>query len=307
MPLIEPTAEGIARCAAALRSGGVVAVPTETVYGLAADALSPAAVAEVFRRKGRPAENPLIVHVPSADAAAALAAEWPGEAEVLAAEFWPGPLTLVVPKSASVPPATTGGLGTVALRVPRHPVAQRLLAAAGIPLAAPSANRFGSLSPTTAEAVLEALGGEVDVLDGGPCEVGIESTVVDLCSRPARLLRPGRVGVPQLEAALAARVEVAPMGSPVAGPGMYARHYATAAPIHLVEELAGAEAGLGFGGPKSGLQVQMPSDPVRYAALLYSALRELDRLCPSHIAVESVPEGQEWDAVRDRLRRACQG
>lgn len=306
MPLIAPDETGIARCAAALRAGSLVAVPTETVYGLAADALSPTAVAEVFRRKGRPSENPLIVHVGSAGEAAALASEWPAEATALAAEFWPGPLTLVVPKAAHVPPATTGGLGTVALRVPRHPVALRLLERAGIPLAAPSANRFGSLSPTTAAAVLEALGGDVDVLDGGNCEVGIESTVLDLASCPPRLLRPGQVGLPQIEATLGSPVAVAAPGSPVMAPGMYDRHYSTDAPIHLVELLGDDDAGLGFGAPLNPRQVQMPQDAARYASLLYAALRELDRLRPARIVVEAVPEGREWDAVRDRLRRASQ-
>lgn len=186
--------EAIERAAEALRSGKLVAFPTETVYGLGASALDSAAVAKIFAAKGRPGNNPLIVHVESAEAARALAADWPAAAERLAEKFWPGPLTLVLPKRDCVPAITTAGAPTVALRSPAHPIARALLKAARLPVAAPSANRSQEVSPTLASHVLRSLGERVDVvLDGGPTTGGIESTVLDLCSQPPRLLRPGPI------------------------------------------------------------------------------------------------------------------
>ncbi|HEX5520066.1 MAG TPA: L-threonylcarbamoyladenylate synthase, partial [Longimicrobiaceae bacterium] len=195
-----PAAAALARAAAVLRRGGLVAFPTETVYGLGANALDADAVRRIFAAKGRPSYNPLIAHVAGAAAARELVTAWPDAAEQLAAAFWPGPLTLVLPKRAIVPDVVTAGLDTVAVRVPAHPVAHALLAAAGLPVAAPSANRFTQLSPTTAAHVERALGDRVDlILDGGPTTVGIESTVIDLSGERPVLLRPGSIALDALE------------------------------------------------------------------------------------------------------------
>ena len=226
-----------------LRGGGLVAFPTETVYGLGADALDPAAVARIFAAKGRPANNPLIVHVRRVEQARRLAANWPEAAERLAAEFWPGPLTLVVPRAAMVPEIVTAGAATVALRIPLHPVAQALLQAADLPIAAPSANRSNQISPTTAEHVLHGLGAAVDiVLDGGPASGGLESTVLDLSTNPPRLLRPGLVRPSEIERLIGpiACPELAPpdaavdLAAALPSPGMQRRHYAPRAPMECI-------------------------------------------------------------------------
>jgi L-threonylcarbamoyladenylate synthase len=305
VPVIAPTPEAVRECARLLRGGGMVGMPTETVYGLACNALDEEAVRRVFAAKGRPAENPLIVHVGSADEAASLSAAWPAGASALAGVFWPGPLTLVVPKGGAVADVVTGGLDTVALRVPDHPVALALLAACGVPLAAPSANRFGGLSPTRAEDVESAgLAPGLPVLDGGPCEVGIESTVLDLSGPEARLLRPGRVGPDQVAAVLGRPVEVGPEGAARRSPGLYARHYAPSVPVRLVPVLPAWAAGLALTSEAGPSQVRMPSDPHDYARLLYAALRTVEALRPDEILVEQPPEGGDWAAVTDRLRRA---
>ncbi|MBU6365517.1 MAG: threonylcarbamoyl-AMP synthase, partial [Gemmatimonadetes bacterium] len=207
MPVSAATPEAIRDAAAALRRGELVAFPTETVYGLGANALDPEAVARVYAAKGRPAWNPLIAHVADVAAARALARHWPPAAERLAAACWPGPLTLVLPKAAHVPDAVTAGRDAVGIRVPDHPVALALLHEAGVPVVAPSANRFTQVSPTTAGHVQEALGDRVaHILDGGPCQVGIESTVLDLTQDPPAILRPGMLDARQLAALLGAPV-----------------------------------------------------------------------------------------------------
>lgn len=291
-----PTPASIAEAARCLRSGGLVAMPTETVYGLAANALDADAVARIFSAKGRPASNPLIVHVANREAARALARRWPDAAEALAKRHWPGPLTLVVERGDTIPDIVTAGGPTVGLRVPDHPVALELLRAAEIPLAAPSANRSEAISPTTAQHVADSLGPFVEdllVLDGGPCRVGLESTVVDVTGERAVVLRPGMVRIDEADAS------ARPTG-PERSPGRHPRHYAPTKPITVVAADALART-LSAG---DGL-LRLPDEAATAAALLYAELRRLDA-DPSvlRIVVVAPPEGREWDALRDRLRRA---
>lgn len=319
-----PDPAAIRRAAGELRRGGLVAFPTETVYGLGANALDPEAVARIFAAKGRPSYNPLIVHLANAAAARALAAEWSDAAQRLAGRFWPGPLTLVVPRRAAVPDAVTAGLPSVALRVPAHPVAHALLREAGIPVAAPSANRSTEVSPTTAAHVERSLGGRVAlILDGGPTPVGIESTVVSLAGAVPTLLRPGTVSIEELRDAVGAVVlpSADPGGTAARpSPGMLDRHYAPRAALYttsfdaLVEELlhpsasGGRTAVLSLRGPL-GLPaadvVAMPTDAREYAARLYATLHRLDDEGFERILVELPPDTPEWAGVRDRLRRAA--
>ncbi len=314
--ILPATPAGLARAAALLAAGRTVAFPTETVYGLGADARAPAAVAAVYAAKGRPSFNPLIVHV--ADAAAAWEVGAPdARARALAAAFWPGPLTLVVPlrPGAVLAPAVTAGLGSVALRVPAHPLARALLAAFGGPLAAPSANPSGRVSPTTAAHVREGLEGRIAaVLDGGPCAVGVESTIVALMpGEPARLLRPGGLAAAAVETVLGAPLAGPPeAGGPPAAPGMLASHYAPAAALRIgaAAPLPG-EVWIGFGpdsGPGGGaLNLSPAGDPAEAAARLFALLREADRRAGpgGAIAVAAVPEAGLGQAVNDRLRRAA--
>lgn len=278
-------------------------MPTETVYGIAANAFDPDAIARTFALKGRPSDNPLIVHLARADGWARVATEFNEQAQRLATAFWPGPLTIVLPKLADVPLIATAGLDTVAVRVPAHPVARALIEAAGVPLTAPSANRFTMLSPTRAEDIDPVIAaGLACVLDGGAAEVGIESTVIDVTGSEPRLLRPGRVTRRQIEAVLGVPVLLGGDGSK-RSPGMHPRHYAPRTPIRLVETLALDQPGITFGTP--GLnQVGAPSDPEAYARQLYAVLADLDRRGFREIAVEIVPEGDAWEAIRDRLSRA---
>lgn len=295
----------IAAAAALIRGGGLVAFPTETVYGLGANALDAAAVRRIYQAKGRPSTSPLIVHVESVEQAQALAAEWPEAATELARWFWPGPLTLVLKKSAAIPDEATGGLPTVGLRMPAHPMALALIRAAGVPIAAPSANRFTGLSPTLAEHVRASLGDEVDlILDGGPTVVGIESTVLSLAGEEPTLLRPGAVTRGELEARIG-HVEVAAApetGAAHASPGLHPRHYAPATRLILVEHVQTPSSGRGvYLAPGAGL----PAEPRAYAAALYATLHELDQQHLDWIAVEQPPATPEWEAVRDRLARAA--
>lgn len=326
----------VAEAARVLRAGGLVAIPTETVYGLAANALDARAVERIFAAKGRPSFNPLIAHVPDADAAHPLVAAWPRAAARLAAAYWPGPLTLVLPKRPGhVPDAVTAGLPAVAVRVPAHPVALAVLRAAAVPLAAPSANRYTELSPTTAGHVVRALGTRVDlVVDGGPTGVGIESTVVDLtglaAGGPARLLRPGTLSADQIADVLGAPVLPAPppaaADAPRLAPGMVARHYAPRAALWpyapadvdaVAARLAQARAerpSLRAGAlllsvaPPPGVDhpVAMPPDPAGYARALYAALHALDAAGYDVVLVEPPPDTPGWAGVRDRLARASQ-
>jgi L-threonylcarbamoyladenylate synthase len=323
---VEPEPGPIARAAAVLRRGGLVAFPTETVYGLGANALDAAAVERIFAAKGRPASNPLIVHVAAPDDAAGVVAAWPETAARLAERFWPGPLTLVLPKGDTVPDVVTAGGPTVAVRLPAHPVAQALIRAAGVPVAAPSANRSGYISPTCAEHVLRGLDGRIDlVLDSGPVPGGLESTVLDLTTAPPRLLRPGLVTPQQIEEVIGpiARPVTAPSGAegPLPSPGLLTRHYAPRAIVECVpgngsDRVAallreGRLVGwLTFDEPADNLltganMVLMPPDPAGYAARLYAVLHDLDRAGVERIVVALPPEKEEWLAVRDRLRRAA--
>jgi L-threonylcarbamoyladenylate synthase len=283
-----------------IREGKLVAIPTETVYGLGANALDAAACERIFIAKGRPRTSPLIVHVDSIEMARAFVSEWPEAAETLAQRYWPGPLTLVLPKREAIPDIVTAGLPTVGIRVPAHPLALDLIRAAGVPIAAPSANRFTELSPTNAAHVPHALADFV--LDGGPARVGIESTVLSLAGPPT-LLRPGVIPLPELEA-LIGPIAVAP--EPVEGahasPGMHERHYRPRTPIYLLKP--GGQTPHGRG---AWLRIgrEMPRDPREYAAALYAALHQLDQQGLSWIAVERPPATPDWAGVQDRLRRAA--
>ncbi|MCW5938391.1 MAG: threonylcarbamoyl-AMP synthase [Fimbriimonadaceae bacterium] len=300
-----PSSESIAEAARVIREGGVVVMPTETVYGLACDALNDRAVARVFELKGRPNENPLIVHIAGLDDLPKVAESWPPIVEKLAERFWPGPLTMVLPKLPSVPFQTTGGLDTVAVRVPDHDVALVLIEESERPLAAPSANPFGRLSPTRAEDVDPELAAQVPmVLDGGPCRIGLESTVLDLTSDEPRVLRPGSVSRADIQAVLGRPLGSAPPPAARKSPGLYQRHYAPRAAVVLAEALTSGQAGLTFGEPCGPNQVRMPLDPRAYAAQLYNALQRLDAMGVDEIRVVLPPRGEAWEAVHDRLKKA---
>lgn len=305
------TPEGLARAAAILQAGGLVALPTETVYGLAGDARSDAAVAAIFAAKGRPRFNPLIVHLPSLEAAEHLAVV-DGRARRLAEAFWPGPLTMVLPlrPGSGLSPLVTSGLSSVAIRVPAHPLARALLAEFGGPLAAPSANPSGRVSPTRAAHVLEGLAGRIDaVLDGGDCAVGVESSIVGL-DGPAMLLRPGGVPAEALEEVLGVALPIGGSAEKPNAPGQLASHYAPVAGVRLD---AGAprpgEVWIGFGPDCAGatLTLSAKGDLAEAAARLFATLREADRLAGpgGAIAVAPVPETGLGRAVNDRLRRAA--
>lgn len=304
------------RAAEILRAGGLVAFPTETVYGLGADASNPAALARLYAAKGRPAAHPVIVHFADAAGAFAWAREVPPAARALAARFWPGPLTMILKRAPHVGDDVTGGQDTVGVRVPSHPVAQALLRAFGGGIAAPSANLFGRVSPTRAAHVREDLGAAVDlVLEGGPSDVGIESSIVDLSGATPALLRPGHIRADAIEAVIGGRLVERPRDAP-RHPGGLERHYAPRTPAQLVPahaldaEIArlGADvAVLAFSRPdeRATRWIRMSRDPAAYAQRLYGALRELDAWgCPA-ILIEAPPESGEWAAVLDRLRRAA--
>jgi L-threonylcarbamoyladenylate synthase len=332
--------DAVEQAAAVLRMGGAVALPTETVYGLAVNALDPLAVVRLFEIKGRPVHNPVIVHVNSLSMAYRCVADWPAAAEALARAFWPGPLTLVLPKGPDIPDAVTAGCPTVAIRCPAHPLFQAVIEACGFPLAAPSANLSGSTSPTRARHVLDSLGGRIPlILDGGPCRVGIESTVLDLTQAQPRILRPGILGETAL-AAVAGPIRPpteAPGGARPASPGMLDRHYAPRTPLRILswtddaqlEEqitslLVAPDAAASTPRPLSsrypvcilahsriptGLDVcrlrVLPCEPRAWARALYAELHRCDRVGARFILVEAVPETAAWGAVADRLRRAA--
>lgn len=296
--------EELKRAAALIRAGKLVAFPTETVYGLGANALDPAAVRRIFALKGRPSTSPLIVHVDSIAMARRLASEWPDPAQSLAEQYWPGPLTLVVPKTREVPDEVTSGLPTVGLRMPSHPIALALIREAGVPIAAPSANRFTQLSPTTADHVRKAFGSELElILDGGPTEVGIESTVVSVAGGKLLLLRPGMISFGAIEAA------AAPEEGAHSAPGMHRKHYSPRTRLILVESgalPAGRGAYIWWHRPADARKlVAMPAESRAYGAQLYRVLHQLDDEGWDWIAVERPPDSPEWLAIHDRLRRAA--
>jgi L-threonylcarbamoyladenylate synthase len=308
--------DAVRRAVEILRAGGLVAFPTETVYGLGADAANPAAVARLYAAKRRPADHPVIVHFADARRAFAWARDVPEAAHKLAARFWPGPLTLILKRSPKAKHFVTGGQDTVALRVPSHPVAQELLREFGDGVAAPSANVFGHISPTTAAHVREDLAAEVDwVLEGGASEVGIESTIVDLSGAAPVLLRPGHIRLEEIETVLSCRLEPKSVESPRHSGGLE-RHYAPRTPATLVAahaldaqiaQLGARVAVLAFSRPDERVArwIRMPRDPAGYAQRLYSALRELDAARCAAILIESPPDSPGWAAVLDRLRRAA--
>lgn len=310
---LDPTPEAVGRAAALLRQGRLVAFPTETVYGLGGDATSDAAVARIYRAKGRPSHNPLIVHVASLAAAAALA-HLDERARRLGRRFWPGPLTLVLRRreDSGISALATAGLPTLALRIPSHPVARALLARAGLPVAAPSANPSGRISPTTARHVADDLGDAVDlVLDGGACPLGLESTVVDLSEAgTARLLRPGGLARAAIEAIVGPLAATADAAAPRA-PGQLASHYAPRLPVRLnAIDVAPDEALLAFGrafpsGAHATLNLSPTGDLEETARNLFGMLRLLDRSGASRIAVMPIPAAGLGEAILDRLRRAA--
>lgn len=320
---ITPDAAIIGDAARLLRAGGLVAFPTETVYGLGANALDPVAVDRIYAAKGRPAYNPLIVHIATRERALDVVSEWTPLAEELARVFWPGPLTMVLPKKDTVPNSVTAGLSSVAVRVPAHAVARALLAACGVPVAAPSANRSMMLSPTTGAHVAKSLGDGVDlILDAGPTSVGIESTVIDLTTPTPTLLRPGMIPVSALEA-VAGAIGTAPTLAGTAArpsPGMTDRHYAPRARLVLVatHEMESAIERERDHGQRVGALVRhspgssrrdvrysrMASDAAGFATQLFAALHALDDAGCDVVIAERVPDTPEWLGVRDRLDRA---
>lgn len=323
-------AAAIDRAATLLRAGQVVGVPTETVYGLAANAFDPEAVAKIYALKGRPAHNPIIVHVASAEMARACAADWPDLADTLGAAFWPGPLTLVVNKSGRIPDLVTSGGPTVGIRWPQHPFMQGVIRACGFPLAAPSANLANRLSPTNAGHVLSQLGAQLPlVVDGGDCNVGIESTVVDVTGATPVILRPGMITEPAIRAVAAAAAtrgtasRPAPTPTVLRSPGQLPRHYSPQARLVVWKwrdeaELARRVAELQVTPeqvcilvhtqiPLSGRYPQVmliPDDAEAFARALYAELHRCDEMGARLIVVEELPDAPEWVGIADRLRRA---
>ena len=325
MPIFPASDENLRHAAKRLQNGELVAFPTETVYGLGAHARDEAAVAQIFAAKGRPATNPLIVHVHNLEAAREIG-NWNERAQRLAQRFWPGALTLVLPKKPAIPSNVSAGLETVGVRVPAHPVALKLLEIAQIPVAAPSANRSNHISPTRAHHVENSLGEEIWILDGGPCEIGIESTVLDLSGETPTILRLGGVSQTEIEAEIGpVRVQThdeAAQNSGAKSPGMSRKHYAPRAKVHVfntpIDAIFHAMA-LGWGekvgvlslieteiaGVQDAVSVVMPNDAPSYAARFYDALHQLDDAGCALILIEDVPLSREWNAVRDRILRAA--
>ena len=323
-----PSGTTIAVAADVLRRGGLVAFPTETVYGLGANALNANAVRRIFVAKGRIQSNPLIVHVSSTDEARTLVIDWPNTAELLTSHFWPGPLTLVLRKRPHVPDVVTGGGPTVAVRVPSHPIAMALLAASGLPIAAPSANPSNRISATRAEHVAQAMGDRVDlILDGGPTASGLESTVIDLTTTTPTLLRPGTLSAVEIAEVLDRPLATSSSSGHAKqdhasprSPGMLSRHYAPSAQLifapddgrELIEKFIAQGQHVGwlyFGSPTlapppGSLFIEMPRDAKRYAKRLYAELHRLDAAGVDRIVVAAVESSPQWQAIRDRLTRA---
>jgi L-threonylcarbamoyladenylate synthase len=330
----------VAQAREQLQAGQLVALPTETVYGLAANAWNANAVTAIFAAKGRPAINPIIVHVSSLEMARQCVAAWPPAAEMLARAFWPGPLTLVLPKSTAIPPVVTAGGNTVGVRFPSHPVIQAVIQACGFPLAAPSANPSNQVSPTTATHVLETLGDKLPlILDGGPCQVGIESTVIDLTSTPPRLLRPGMIPASALLSVLGkigldsgqhapapAATTASPTGNALRSPGMMKKHYSPKAhllilawrtPAEFLKQLQQLAPAIPPAQThvlchtqipeqtRCGRVVMLAREPGAFARSLYAQLHESDNTGARLIVVEAPPPGDAWQAIADRLNRAA--
>lgn len=310
----------IEKAAAVLRTGGVVGLPTETVYGLAANALNPSAIARIYAAKGRPSTNPLIVHVTSVDAAKKLCSIWPDIAEKLAKEFWPGPLTLIVPKSDIVPDAVTAGLSSVAIRIPSHAVMRAVIDASQVPLAAPSANKFQGLSPTDANHVYESLGDSIDmILDAGSTEHGLESTVIDCTGTSPCIMRPGPItidDISRITGPILMKHDTVDDTHARSSPGQSRKHYVPKAhlilaPSHVLmtaTKNADATVAVLYITQKPNNEkiesIQMPADPRAYGAILYAELHKLDYAGMKTVFIEQPPDTSLWAAVNDRLRRA---
>lgn len=321
---IHPDRTLIEKAAHIIRSGGLVAFPTETVYGLGANALSAEAVARIYIAKERPASNPVIVHVIGIEQAISLVTEWPERAQLVGEHFWPGPLTLVLARSSRVPDIIAAGGSTVAIRCPKHGIARALIEAAGVPIAAPSANRSSAISPTLARHVLQSLAGRIDaVLDGGPTTAGLESTVLDLSREQPRLLRPGPIPLKELEALLGPieRFIQHPASEVLPSPGLLERHYAPRTPLEgytSIERLQQCATRLVANGLRIGVistespllsserltSFVLPNNPEQFGAQLYAVLHELDEANCDRLLVLLPPDDDEWMAVRDRLLRA---
>jgi L-threonylcarbamoyladenylate synthase len=305
---------------ALLRAGKLVAIPTETVYGLGADASNEAAIRRIFKAKNRPHDHPLIVHIASVTQLTKWARDIPPAVQQLAAAFWPGPLTLILKKQAHVLDIVTGSQDTIGLRIPSHPIAQAVLQAFGGGVAAPSANQFTHISPTTADAVREELGDQVDlILDGGDCTVGLESTIVDLSHDEPVILRPGMISAQMLSNVLGTKVISSRQDVPTRAPGMHHLHYAPTTKTQVIEtknlahffaSLQSNDLPIAFVTHNAHEQtkqiqfVRMPHSSTAYAHDLYRVLRDLDHQHYQRIIIEAVPEDAEWDAIRDRLNKA---
>jgi len=316
--IVDPNPEMIGEAARRLREASVVAFPTETVYGLGADTLNPIALHEVYELKKRPADNPLIAHVADRRQAGTVVEKWDERCDRLIRRFWPGPLTLVLPKAPDVPDGATAGLATIAVRCPRHPVARALIEAFGSPISAPSANRSGRVSPTTARHVRDEFSDIDDllILDGGPCEIGLESTVLDVTASPPRIVRPGAVTAAQLRDVLG-EIEEVTIGKQAASAPAPLRHYAPETPTELVDAQSLSERLGEFATPAVVLcsegnaipaphrPIEMPADARAYAARMYEALREADAVGFDHIVIERPPRTSElWRVIEARLVQA---
>jgi L-threonylcarbamoyladenylate synthase len=301
--------ESLQQAITILHQGGLVAMPTETVYGLAADAKNPEALTKIFQAKGRPADHPLIVHIGDISQLDQWAIDISPATFELAKQFWPGPLTLILKKASHVSGLITGGQNTIGLRIPNHPIALSLLKLFGSGVAAPSANRFGRISPTTADAVREELSDAVDlILDGGQCEVGVESTILDMSGDSPRILRPGMISAEQIEKVLHQHLSQQKNNSPRVS-GSLESHYAPRTKVVLLNKhefpsFLQNSAVMCFSSYEGFNIITMPSNPIDYAHDLYKVLRELDKKNLQQIIIEKVPESSEWDAIRDRLQRA---
>lgn len=300
--IVPATQDALRRAAAIIRRGGLVAFPTETVYGLGANALNADAVKRIYEVKERPFASPLIVHASDTEMARSIAVEWPALADVLARQFWPGPLTIVIRKATVIPDLVTAGLPSVGVRVPSNQIAIELIRQSAVPIAAPSANRFTQISPTSAEHVQNSLGDRIDmILDGGPCQVGIESTVVGLRSGGPIILRPGMISQSELERATQTHwereVDLPRLKDVFEAPGQHPLHYAPKTPFYVLEPGAEPPAG-------RGRILGMPPEREKFAAALYAEMHTADAAGLDWIAIEAPPETPEWAGIRDRLRRA---
>ncbi len=305
MRIVSPTLNNIRHAVKILMDGGMVIIPTETVYGLACNAFDPSAVLEIYKAKNRPLDNPLIVHIAHEDQLPLVASSWPPYVKILMDRFWPGPLTFVLPKTPDIPYEVTGGRDTVAVRMPNHPVALALIKESKFPIAAPSANQFMKLSPTHPKHIDKELAALIPfVINGGSCSIGLESTVLDCTQSPPKILRPGHVSRGEIQASLGQPLIHFGSDTLRKSPGMYLRHYAPQATVILTQKLNPHQAGLTFEEPTNEIQMKMPFDSKAYAISLYDSMYRLDQLGVSEIYVQMPPALPEWEAVNDRLKKS---